>query len=109
MNRFEDELKQSLARVEPPTGFIERVLARTAQERNRPSWRRQIAAWFTGPQLAWAAAAALVLLITAGIGYQREMARRAAGKQAKEQVIMALRITAEEIQVARQGVRSLNR
>jgi hypothetical protein len=109
MNRFDDELKRALQRIEPPEGFTEKVLSRVAEERRRPSFRQRLAGWFAGPRLQWVAAGALCLVIVAGVGYQRRVERRAEGERVKEQVLLALQITAHEIQVAREGVRSLNR
>ncbi len=109
MSQFDDELKRALERMEPPEGFTERVLARVAAERRRPSFRERLAAWLTGPRLQWAVAGALCLLIVAGVGYQRHAERQAEGERAKEQVMLALQITAHEIHIAQQGVRSLNR
>ncbi len=109
MKRFDEELKKTLVRVDPPAGFVDRVLARVAEEENRPSWRQRLAGVFTAPRLRWVPVAALCLAIMAGVGYQREMARRAEGERAKEQVLLALRITAEQIQDAKAGVSKLNR
>ena len=108
MNHIDEELRKALKRVEPPDGFADRVLARVAEERARPGLLDRIRAWFATPQLRWAAAAAMCLVMVAGIAYQREMERRAEGRHAKEQVMLALKITAKQLQVAEKGIRRLN-
>ena len=108
MSRFDDELRESLRRVDPPEGFAERVLARVAEERARPSFLERIRRAFSMPPMRWAAVGALSLAILAGVQYQRSAERRARGEQAKQQVLLALRITAEQIQTAERGVRKLN-
>ncbi|HYR83283.1 MAG TPA: hypothetical protein VE422_04315 [Terriglobia bacterium] len=89
MNPFDKELRESLQRREPPPGFADRVLNRARQLDSRPkhffSWR-----W------AAATAAAVLVLATGSLGY-REYSRRAEGERAKEQVMLALRLTGSEL------------
>jgi len=40
MNELDDRLRRTLARVDAPGGFAERVLARRAWPRPPSSWRR---------------------------------------------------------------------
>ena len=105
MSHLDDELREALRRQQPPAGFTQRVLARVA-ERQRSRWKTLLAA-FRMPRLRWAAAAAVVVAMVAGFQFQRQRQIRAQGELAKEQVVLALRITASELQVARQKVREV--
>lgn len=91
MNEFEEQLKQTLSRKQPAIGFAEKVLART-HPRNH-SWK-------------WALVAGLAACL-AGVGVY-ETYRYQQGQFAKEQVMLALRITADKTHVAQQKVDQLN-
>ena len=81
MDWLENELKQALDRKQPSTGFDARLNAR-ANARLRPKLRVP-----TMPR--WlAAAAAVIVIVGAGEGY-----RWRRGQAAKEQVMLAMRIT----------------
>lgn len=83
MDWLEQELKQALDRKAPSPDFAERVRRRTRGDGFRT------ALW---PQ-RWLAAAAVVLVMTgAGLGY-----RQYQGNQAKEQMMMAFRIAGEKV------------
>jgi len=76
MDWLEEELKQALARKEPRDGFDARVRARL--QHRPPRWL--------------AVAAAIVVTIGAGEAWQQYR-----GRQAKEQVMTAMRITASQL------------
>ncbi|MBN1566686.1 MAG: hypothetical protein JXA73_02490 [Acidobacteria bacterium] len=96
MNRLEDDLRMALKREEPPEGFLERVLAETRAEKQR-TWIRI----FAQPGLKWALAGAMCLvLLVGGIEYKRAQDEQARGEAAKAQLILALRITADKLQLA---------
>ena len=86
MNRFARELSESLKRREPPPGFAERVLAHTfaTEKPGISGWR-------------WLAVAALVLLMVGGIAFVREQRRQAESERAKQQLMVALRITGSKL------------
>lgn len=98
MNPLDDELRQALRRTAPPDGFAERVLARAAAR--RPKIARRL-------RLRWLAAAAAILALFT-VWFDRERDRRLAAENAKEQVVLALKITAEKLQLAREKVRKVN-
>jgi len=92
---FEEELRTALRRREPSPDFTARVRARVAPQparRARPQWVR------------WVAALAACLLLTAALaGYRHHQ-----GERAKSQVLLALRITARQLNKAQHKVRMLN-
>ena len=79
MDRFEESLRGALARKDPPPGFAQRVAARAAQG---PASRSYTPRWL-------AAAAVVVMAVGSGVAYRRHQ-----GEVAKEQVMMAMKITA---------------
>lgn len=114
MNRFEDELKGALQRVDPPAGFAERVLARAARVDDEKPVRSRSWLRLFGLDLAsmggvrWAAACALcIVLATSGVLFERGVQRRR-GEEAKEQLMLALRITGSKLQIAEQSLKELD-
>lgn len=110
MKRLEEELGKAFERVDPTAGFAERVMARAAAEERtqaRTAWT-----WlglFQSNGLRWAATGALCLaLVAGGILVRREQQRRAQGEQAKEQLMLALRITSSKLQMAQAEVRGIS-
>jgi hypothetical protein len=101
---LERDLRQALQRKQPSPGFAARVLAKLPDERTSP-W----AHWFHAPALRWATAAALFLVIGMGaIAYyhhhQQELAR---GRAARQQLMLALRITGAKLQFAQQRIQAI--
>lgn len=109
MKHIEDELRGALAEVPAPDGFAERVMARVRQREARrwsgaAGWR----GWLAGPGPRWAIAAALcVALACGGVLYQRAETRMR-GERAKEQLMLALHIAANELQFAQATVSGMN-
>jgi hypothetical protein len=85
MDWLEEELKSALSRKEPDEGFDERVLAAARRPRVVAMPRRWLAA-----------AAAVIVIAGAGAG---EAYRRHRGQEAKEQVMLAMRITGQKLHV----------
>lgn len=100
MNPFDNDLRRLLGRREPPRGFAERVLAR-ARDLDRP--RQPAFDW------RWAAAAAAVVMLTAGSYLYQDHRRRVEGEWAKEQALLALRVTGSKLRSAQQQVLELQR
>ena len=97
MDELERQLRNSLGRVEPPAGFADRVLASLAQPARlaprRPLW--------TAPR--WAVAAALAVVVAGGsFFYQRQEQARA--EAARDQLLLALRITGKQFDHLRKQV-----
>jgi ABC-type xylose transport system permease subunit len=108
---WEMKLKQALARSDPPEGFAERVMDRVARgEAPQPQPSRwPLLGWLLAPawRTALAGALACLLLLTAGLAYREHRLRlkaeaeRARAEQAREELILALRITGVQLNRAR--------
>jgi hypothetical protein len=105
-NEIDEQLKRALRPCEPPEGFADRVLARV-QGQTSPT-RRSIWTLWRMPSLRWAAAAALIAVAVTGIGYQiHKRQEEAEARAAKQQVMLALRITGSKLRVAKQKVKAM--
>jgi hypothetical protein len=109
MSRLEDSLREALKREDPGAEFTRRTLERAAAiPRRESAWRR----WFHPPAWRWAAAGALAcsLLVFSAVEYQRAQRARVAGEQAKEQLVLALRIAGTKLHMTQEKVvRQINR
>ena len=95
MDWLERELKTALGRERPPADFAERVIREAGLRARRPvyHWPR------------WLAAAAAVMLVAgAGLGY-----RQYQGEVAKERVMRAFRIASVQISRIQTHVREVAR
>ena len=90
---LEDQLKLALQRKQPPPGFRDRVLATRRPQRH--------------PYRSLAAAALLTLLIGGTTAHYVEQRRE--GERAKEQVLLALRITSHKLRDTREHVLELSK
>src|SRR5512144_1517736 len=93
---LDDELRAALRREDPSPGFAQRVVARA---KTKPAPHRfPSQSWF--PEMLWATALAAMLVIGFGVsGYRERQAERAA-----RETVMALRIAAEKLNMARDKV-----
>jgi len=102
---LEEELRNAMRREEPPEGFAGRVLAQV-QETKQSAWT----GIFALRNLRWALAGAMCLaLAVAGIEYKRAQDEHARGEAAKQQLMLALRITADKLQLAQEKVQQHSR
>lgn len=88
-DEFENELRSQLRARSAPPGFADRVMARVEQ-RTRTVRPRRFVLW--RPLWGWAAIAA-VLAVTVFGGVEHDRQQRIAGERARQQVLLALRIT----------------
>lgn len=96
-NDFEQQLRKVLQPVDPDDGFEQRVMSRIAREPTRRP--RKVTRWVS---LALAASVAFAAVIGA---YQWQLHReQQQGLEARRQLIEALRVTGEKLDVAYQAV-----
>ena len=102
-DEFEEELRASLQPRHAPAGFADRVLARVdaLPQHNPVPWPHRT---IRNPWVRSAVAATLLLAVGLGgyIEHQRE--RQIAGEHARQQVLLALRITSSTLQDVRNKV-----
>lgn len=99
MDDFERELREQLQARSAPDGFADRVMARMPQRRTASlAWLRP-----GMPMWRWAAAGVLVAGVVLG-GIERDRQQRLAGERAKEQVLLALRITGSTLRDVQEKV-----
>ena len=97
---FERELREQLQARSAPEGFADRVLARIPKRRVDRGWIP-----FRVPVWQWAVAALLVVGMVVG-GLEREREQHIEGERAREQVLLALRITGSTLRDVQQKVNS---
>ena len=93
---FEQQLHEALRPVDPEGGFEQRVMARIAQEKSRA--RTKVTRW-----VSVALAASVVFAAVLG-AREWQMRREQEGLEARKQLIEALRLTGEKLDVAYQAV-----
>ncbi len=92
---LDDELRAALRREDPPPGFAARVVARA---QSKPSRKSPV------PRVAWALAMAATLVV--GFFAASEY-RQIRGERAAREAVIALRITAEKLNMTRDKVLKL--
>src|SRR5215203_5841765 len=95
---LDNALKEAFRRQEPPDGFADRVMARVPQQRpqrNSPStrWKRE-----------WLAIAASACMAVLGVGAWQQHQRQIQGEKAKQELMYALTVASESLQVTKQLV-----
>ena len=93
---FEDQLREALRPVEPDEGFEHRVMARIGREPARS--RARVTRWVSVALAASVAFAAIIGTHTWQVRREQE------GLEARKQLIEALRLTGEKLDVAYQAV-----
>ncbi len=98
MERFEQQLRETFRRVEPPPDLERRILGRV---RRRPAWRLP----------GWAAVAACVLLVFGGslaiMRWQQQRERDRQAELVREQLRITLQITTRTVAKAEGRLRSI--
>jgi hypothetical protein len=110
MSRFDDALREALRRQDPGPDFTARVLARASNAPPpKPGWWQTFLSGLRPARLRWAAAGAFAcLLLAGGLEYRHEQQQMRQGEAAKDQLMLALRIAGDKLNVARDKVRELN-
>lgn len=98
------ELRTALHPIAAPDGFSGRVLARARQlkEPNRPALTLRRSG--IHPTFRWSVAALLLLAMAFGGILEHRHQRRIAGEHARDQVLLALRITSATLHAVRNQV-----
>lgn len=97
LNRIEDQLRDSLRRVEPPAGLEQRILARVESRRNQGRRR-------------WLAAAASVVFVLGGaygVHYRQQKIEERQVEVVRQQFTFALQITAKHLSKTDQQLRAI--
>jgi hypothetical protein len=97
--KLENALRKAFERQEPPDGFADRVIARLPdglpkKNRSAPAWRRE-----------WLAIAASACMGVIGIGAWQQHQREVQGEKAKQELIYALTVASESLQMTKQLVK----
>jgi hypothetical protein len=95
---FDRVLREQLQARPAPEGFADRVMARVPKRPAPLAWMG-----FRAPSWQWAVAALLVLGMVIG-GMERERQQRIEGERARDQVLLALRITGSTLRDVQQKV-----
>jgi hypothetical protein len=94
---FEQQLRDALKPVDPDEGFEQRVMARVASEPRRSA--SKVKRWAAG--LAIAASVGFAAILGA---HQWQERREQQGLEARRQLLEALRVTGEKLDLAYQAV-----
>jgi hypothetical protein len=97
---FDRELREQLRARSAPPNFTARLMARVEA---RTESRRPLRLFFRRPQWGWAALAAVLAATLLG-GVERDRQQRIAGQRARQQVLLALRITSSTLHQVQQKV-----
>jgi hypothetical protein len=108
---FENELRRRLAPVDAPEGFAERVLRAlpadvkpaviTAPPAPRRSWMQKF-----GMPTALAASLLVAVMLGRYSAQQREQLAELRGREASRELMQALRLTSDKLDIAYQAVQS---
>ncbi len=110
--RFEDELRRACKAEDPGDAFTRRVLDRVNGEAARPlafasDGTRRSPAPVLSPHATWRVAlafAALLAITVGGTAWMRHARYVEEGQRARAQVLTALRLTSEKLNVVRSAV-----
>jgi hypothetical protein len=86
MSQLDRDLRESLRRKQPPSALASKVL-----ERTRAAGKHRIDRW------RWLAVAAVIVLMVGGVFINREQRQRAEREKAKQQLMVAFRITGAKV------------
>lgn len=97
--RLEQELRNALRRQDAPPDFTERVLAQASRRPSQPGLWQRITTAMQLPSLRFATAAVLVVAAVGGsVEYRHYQQHKREGEQARQQLMLALRITGSKLQ-----------
>ena len=89
--KLENALRKAFERRQPPDGFADRVMARLPENKPRlasKGWRKE-----------WLAVAASACMAVIGAGAWQQHQRQVEGEKAKQELIYALTVASESLQM----------
>jgi hypothetical protein len=98
MSDFEHDLRNALRAGSPPPGFAARTLERIAASASPGA---------TPTLVAWVAGLVAVLLLAVGLVGDLDRAEQVRGEQAKDDVLLALRVAGATLNNVEQRIRDL--
>ena len=101
---LEVELREALKARPAPPGFAARTLAAAAHRPAAPRGTLSGLSRRQGPLVRWSAAAALLLCLCSGAWLEHRRQEQIAGEQARQQVLLALRIAGNTLQAVQHRV-----
>ena len=102
--RLEQKLRAALRPLPAPAGFADRVIARSRKLPLPRTLSFAVRQRGFQPVLHWSIAATLLLAVALGGVLEHQSRRRIAGERARDQVLLALRITSTTIHAVRNQV-----
>jgi hypothetical protein len=105
---LESQLRDALRPVAPSDPFTEQLLARLAAERYREPHNNRFG-WRTPKSSGWWLSASLAASVFVAVGIHQQLRaahERETGMEARRQVIEALRVTTQKLDLAYQVVRT---
>ncbi len=108
MDRFEQELRDAMRREPAPEWFADSVLARIRDEQQS---RGKALSRFSLPAgwLRWAAGLAMLVVVLGGLRFEQVRQERIQGEAAKQQLILALKVTGSKLRIAQERVHAIQR
>lgn len=101
---IESRLRAALRPVAPSDEFSQRLIVQVVSHSRGPAAKR----WALSRRSTWLFSAGLAasLLLAVGVQYQLEQRARANGLEARRQVVAALRMTSQKLNLAYETVKS---
>jgi len=105
-NDIDEQLRAALRRVDPEQGFAQRVLARieVEQRQRRPRFATRLPAWLPTRARWLPVAVAASALLVAVLLNARQVRHERQGLEARQQLIDALRVAGEKLDLAYRAV-----
>jgi hypothetical protein len=105
---LEQELRAALRPLPAPAGFADRLIARSRELPQVESLPQSVRHRGLPQVMRWALAAVLLLAVSFGGFFEHQRQRRIAGEHARDQVLLALRITTVTLRAVRNHVDKSN-
>ncbi len=106
MRWTEDDLRRAMRRTEPGVLFAARVMALLDEEPAAPA-----VPWYLAARPWWRAAVAVVCLLVLSVGvlrFEQERRQRRQAEAARDQLMMALQLTAGKLKMTRARIVNLS-